>query len=179
MESHRRTTRTLSSRDSIGSLPSETLENPVSWRSLPRKGQLAIIVFARLAEPLSERSFASYLFYQLRWFDPALSDSEIAYHAGLLTALFAAAQCITAIWWGHVADNPLFGRKRVLLLGLLGTSMSALGMGFSTSFTAAVVFRLLAGALNGNVGVLRTMISEMIVDKRCDTNQKHPYRSLR
>ncbi|KAK9772417.1 putative Major facilitator superfamily (MFS) profile domain-containing protein [Seiridium cardinale] len=141
-------------------------EPPVSWRSIPNKGQLAMIVFARLAEPLAARSLSSYLFYQLRWFDPSLPDSSIANQAGLLTAAFSAAQCVTAMFWGHAADSPLFGRKRVLLIGLLGTCISALGMGFARSYGTAVFFRCVQGALNGNIGVLRTMVSEIIVDKR-------------
>lgn len=146
--------------------PPQSLKKPVSWASIPMKGQLAVLVFARLAEPLSERSLTSYLFYQLRWLDPSLDDAEIAHQAGNLTAIFAAAQCITSMWWGYAADSPLFGRKRVLLLGLLGTTISTLGMGFSTSISAAFFFRFLAGSLNGNVGVLRTMVSEIVVDKR-------------
>ncbi|KAK7423744.1 hypothetical protein QQX98_000934 [Neonectria punicea] len=148
------------------SLEAQKAPAPVSWASIPRKGQLAIMVFARLAEPLSERSLTSYLFYQLKWFDPSLEDSEIARQAGYLTAVFAAAQCITSMWWGHAADSPLFGRKRVLIIGLVGTTLSAIGMGFSTSLRFAFFLRFLAGALNGNVGVLRTMVSEVIVDKR-------------
>ncbi|KAF5009307.1 hypothetical protein FDECE_4454 [Fusarium decemcellulare] len=138
----------------------------VSWASIPRKGQLASIVFARLAEPLSERSLTSYLFYQLRWFDPSLDAADIAKQAGYLTAVFAAAQCLTSVWWGHAADNPCLGRKRVLVIGLCGSALSALGMGFSKSLSAAFFFRFLAGALNGNVGVLRTMVSEVVADRR-------------
>lgn len=139
---------------------------PVTWASIPRKGQLAVIVLARLAEPLSERSLTSYLFYQLQWFNPDLEASEIAKQAGYLTAVFAAAQCLTSMWWGHAADNPRLGRKRVLIIGLTGSAISALGMGFSKSLYMAFFFRFLAGALNGNVGVLRTMVSEVIADKR-------------
>jgi hypothetical protein len=138
----------------------------VSWMSLPRKGQLAVLVFARLAEPLSERSLTSYLFYQLRWFSPHLGPSDIAKQAGYLTAVFAAAQCLTSMWWGRAADNPRLGRKGVLIIGLTGSALSALGMGFSRSLTAAFFFRFCAGALNGNVGVLRTMVSEVVADKR-------------
>lgn len=147
-------------------LRQQPTEPPVSWLSIPNKGQLAMIVFARLAEPLAARSLTSYLFYQLRWFNPSLPDSEIASQAGLLTAAFSAAQCVTAMLWGHAADSPLFGRKRVLLIGLLGTCISALGMGFARSYATAVFFRCVQGALNGNIGVLRTMVSEIIVDKR-------------
>ncbi|TQN66325.1 putative membrane protein, partial [Colletotrichum shisoi] len=113
-----------------------------------------------------ERSLTSYLFYQLQWLNPDLDPAEIPKQAGYLTAVFAAAQCLTSVWWGHAADNPSLGRKRVLVIGLVGSAMSALGMAFSTSLYAAFFFRFCAGALNGNIGVLRTMVSEIVVDKR-------------
>ncbi|KIL92325.1 hypothetical protein FAVG1_04734 [Fusarium avenaceum] len=155
--------------DRSGPIEASTNPRPISWRSLPNKGQLAVILLARLAEPLSERSLASYLFYQLRWFDPDLEPSEIPKQVGYITAVFAAAQCLTSMWWGRAADNPRLGRKRVLLIGLGGSALSALGMGFSTSLSAAFFFRFCAGALNGNIGVLRTMVSEIVPEKRHQT----------
>ncbi|KIX94031.1 uncharacterized protein Z520_10368 [Fonsecaea multimorphosa CBS 102226] len=141
-------------------------EAPVTWMSLPKKGQLAVLTFARLSEPLTERSLAAYLFYQLRYFDPDLPDSTIASQGGMLTASFAAAQFLTAVWWGRAADTPWIGRKRVLLVGLFGTCISCIGVGFSKSFAQALFFRACAGCLNGNVGVMRTMISEIIKEKK-------------
>jgi len=44
--------------------------------------------------------------------------------------------------------------------------LSCIGFGFSKSFAQAIVFRCLGGALNGNVGVMRTMISEIIREKK-------------
>ncbi|EEU39281.1 uncharacterized protein NECHADRAFT_82112 [Fusarium vanettenii 77-13-4] len=123
-------------------------------------------MLVRLAEPISERSLTAYLFYQLQWFDKSLDASSIAKQAGHLTAAFAASQCVTLMWWGRAADSPVLGRKGVLVIGLLGSAISALGMGFSTTYRSAMLFRMLAGALNDNVGVLRTMVSEVVVDKR-------------
>ena len=143
-----------------------TKDAPVTWRSLPNKTQLFVITFARLSEPLTERSMAAYLFYQLRWFDEEASDSTIASQGGILTAAFAAAQFLTAVWWGRAADSPWIGRKRVLLIGLFGSFVACLGIGFAKTFAQALFFRALAGALNGNVGVLRTMISEIIKEKK-------------
>jgi MFS family permease len=68
-----------------------------------------------------------------------------------------AAQFLTAMAWGRVADSRRAGRKTVLLIGLLGTSLSCLGFGFSTTFWQALVFRTLGGSTNGNIGVMRTM----------------------
>lgn len=144
----------------------KTKDRPVTWMSLPKKGQLAVLTIARLSEPLSERSLAAYLFYQLKWFDPNLPDSTITSQGGLLTAAFAGAQFLTAVWWGRAADTPWIGRKKVLLVGLTGTAIASIGVGFSRSFAQAIFFRALAGALNGNIGVMRTMLSEMIVEKK-------------
>ncbi|KAF2263107.1 MFS general substrate transporter [Lojkania enalia] len=147
-------------------LTKATEKKPVSWRSLPRKDQLLILTLARLSEPLTQTSLGSYLFYQLQSFDPSLPDSAISFQAGIIQAAFPGAQCLTAILWGKIADSEHGGRKRVIWLGLLGTMLSILGFGFSHSFPMAVFFRCLGGILNGNVGVMRTMISEIIKEKK-------------
>ncbi|KAL4902264.1 hypothetical protein BDW74DRAFT_169725 [Aspergillus multicolor] len=144
----------------------EPNEKPVTWSSLPNKGQLAILTIARLSEPLTQTSLQAYLFYQLRSFDPSLPESTISKQAGILQGSFTAAQFLTAVIWGRLADSEVMGRKRVLLIGLLGTCISCLGFGFSRSFAAAAVFRTLGGALNSNAGVMRTMISESIEEKK-------------
>lgn len=43
---------------------------------------------------------------------------------------------------------------------------SCLGFGFATTFWQAMVFRTMGGALNGNIGVLRTMVSEIVQEKK-------------
>ncbi|KAL5409973.1 hypothetical protein PMIN06_004943 [Paraphaeosphaeria minitans] len=141
-------------------------EKPVTWLSLPRKDQLAVLTLARLSEPLTQTSLGSYVFYQLRSFDHSLPDSTIAYQAGILHAAFPGAQFLTAIAWGRFADAEYGGRKRAISIGLLGTMVSIIGFGFSHSFLTALCFRCLGGVLNGNVGVMRTMISEIIKEKK-------------
>ncbi|KAF1953240.1 MFS general substrate transporter [Byssothecium circinans] len=143
-----------------------TKESPVTWRSLPRKDQLLVLTFARLSEPLTQTSLGSYIYYQLKSFDPSLPDSTISYQAGIMHAAFPGAQFLTAILWGRFADSEHGGRKRVIWIGLLGTMFSIIGFGFSHSFPMAVFFRCLGGVLNGNIGVMRTMISEIIKEKK-------------
>jgi MFS family permease len=139
---------------------------PISWRSLPRKDQLFVLTLARLSEPLTQTSLGSYLFYQLQSFDPSLPDSTISYQAGIIQAAFPFAQFLTAMLWGRFADSEHGGRKNAICIGLLGTMCSIIGFGFSHSFGMAVAFRLLGGVLNGNIGVMRTMISEIIKEKK-------------
>lgn len=138
----------------------------ISWKDLPQKKQLVVITLTRLSEPLVQTSLQAYMFYQLKWFGPSLSDSVISSQAGVLHASFTAAQLLTAMMWGRVADSSRFGRKKVLLIGLTGTMISCLGFGFSKTFWQALFFRCLGGVTNGNVGVLRTMISEIVREKK-------------
>ncbi|KXJ87489.1 major facilitator superfamily domain-containing protein [Microdochium bolleyi] len=148
-------------------VPLSLLSSQSSWSALPHKAQLAVIVLARLAEPLSERAFTSYLFHQLTFLNPrGTPAADIVLQAGYLTATFAAAQCLTAMLWGRAADSESWGRKKVLVVGLVGSAAAALGMGFARTFWEAVCWRALAGGVNGNVGVLRTMVSEVVGERR-------------
>lgn len=146
--------------------PKQDKPGPVAWRDLPKKSQLAILTLARLSEPLTQTSLQAYMFYQLKSFNPSLPPSTISAQAGMLQGSFTAAQFVTAILWGRTADAEWGGRKRVLLIGLAGTGVSCVGFGFSRTFWQAMICRTLGGALNGNVGVMRTMISEIIKEKR-------------
>lgn len=64
--------------------------------------------------------------------------------------------------WGWLAD--VLGRRPVLLLGVCGIISCELLFGFSQNFVWAVVARLLWGILNGNIGVVKTYISEICDD---------------
>ncbi|EMC99751.1 hypothetical protein BAUCODRAFT_63253 [Baudoinia panamericana UAMH 10762] len=145
-------------------------DGPISWSALPAKDQLAILTLARLAEPLAQTSLQAYMFYQLKSFhapgQPPPSDDTVARQAGILSASFAGSQFLTAIIWGRLADSAWFGRKRVILIGVLGTAIGTVGFGFSSSFAMAVFWRCMGGMLNGNIGVMRTMISEIVREKK-------------
>ncbi|RDW79852.1 MFS transporter-like protein [Coleophoma cylindrospora] len=139
---------------------------PVTWMSLPRKDQLAILFFSRLVDFLQVASLQAYMFYQLKSFDPGLSDAAISSQAGILQGCFTGAQVATAMLWGKAADSSLGGRKMVLLIGLAGTAVSCIGYGFSTTFWQAAMFRVLGGGINGTVGIIRTMIAEITKEKK-------------
>lgn len=126
----------------------------ISWASLPRKDQLAILFLSRFVDFLQVASLQAFVFFQLKHFDDQLSDGEISQQAGLLQGCFTGAQVLTAILWGKVADASWCGRKRVLLIGLAGTAVSCVGYGFSTSFYEAALWRAFGGAINGTVGIV-------------------------
>lgn len=129
---------------------------------MPNKGQLAILAFSRVVEFFQQASLQTYMVHQLKSFDETLPDPTISYQAGVLQGSFTAAQIITSILWGRAADAPSCGRKTVLLIGLVGTGFSMIGIGFSSSFTQAVMWRLVGGGINGSVGAARTMVAESV-----------------
>ncbi|KAB8265283.1 MFS general substrate transporter [Aspergillus pseudonomiae] len=139
---------------------------PVTWMTLPRKKQLALLGLCRVFDFLQIASLQAYMFYQLKSFDESLSDADVSTQAGILQGAFTAAQFATAIPWGRVADAEWGGRKFVLLVGLLGTAVSCLGVAFATSFAQAVFWRSFGGAINGTVGIIRTMIAENVKEKK-------------
>lgn len=140
---------------------------PVTWMSLPRRDQLAILFFSRLVDFLQVASLQAYMFYQLKSFDPALSNAAISSQAGILQGCFTGAQVCTAVLWGKAADT--WGRKVVLMIGLVGTAISCMGYGFSTTFWQAALFRAFGGAINGTVGIMsvhKSCISDLTIANR-------------
>ena len=105
------------------------------------------------------------MYHQLQSFNRSLPDSQISFQTGVLNGVFTLGQIFTGIIWGRIADAPWGGRKRVLIIGLAGTGVSCIGIAFSKSFAAAVVWRCLGGAINGTVGAARTSLAETVEKK--------------
>ncbi|RMZ07868.1 hypothetical protein D0860_04918 [Hortaea werneckii] len=126
-------------------------------RRLPKQ-QLAILAICRFAEPLASTSLFPYLPEMIRSF--SIPESEVGKWAGLAAAMFSLCQACMGIPWGRFSD--LNGRKTAILLGLTSTMFTSLLWGFSTSLPMAIVARSLAGAGNGNVGIIRTVVAEMV-----------------
>ncbi|KAI3326732.1 major facilitator superfamily transporter [Xylariaceae sp. AK1471] len=141
-------------------------DREVTWASLPNKGQLFVIVLARFSEPVVRTSISTYIFYQLQSLDPSRPTESIIRDAALLQTVFTLAQGCTAVLWGNLADSPRGGRKMVLLLGLSASFISTLAFGFIRDFRQALILRLIEGAVNGNTAMIRTMVSEVVKERR-------------
>ncbi|KAK3071323.1 hypothetical protein LTR53_008828 [Teratosphaeriaceae sp. CCFEE 6253] len=133
---------------------------PPTWSNMPNKVQLAILAGSRFVDFFQMAALQTYMVHQLKSFDPTLPDVAISHQAGVLQGSFTAAQIITSILWGRTADQPTVGRKMVLNIGLVGTGIGCIGVGFSRTYGQAVFWRLMSGAINGTVGSARTMVAE-------------------
>ncbi|PWY71470.1 MFS general substrate transporter [Aspergillus heteromorphus CBS 117.55] len=83
-----------------------------------------------------------------------------SFYAGILVSTFSLAEALTGMFWGGLSDR--IGRKPVLISGCFGTLLSLLLVGFAPNFWVALFGRALGGALNGNIGVIQTIVGELV-----------------
>ena len=79
--------------------------------------------------------------------------------AGYLGSAFYIGNFAGSMTWGWLSD--ILGRRPVMLMGVCGTVFSELLFGFSQNFGWAIAGRFLWGLLNGNMGVVKTYVSEV------------------
>ncbi|KAH6990716.1 major facilitator superfamily domain-containing protein [Ilyonectria sp. MPI-CAGE-AT-0026] len=127
---------------------------------LPAK-QLAILAIARVAEPMAYTSVFPYLPAMIKSF--GIEQNKVAKWAGLTSGVFSISQSITAVFWGKASDT--YGRKPTIITGLLTTMVCFVAWGMSTSLPMAITVRAIQGGSNGNVGIIRTMVAEMVPEK--------------
>lgn len=119
--------------------------------------RFGILLVMRLAEPIS---FSVIFPFVNPMMEELTGAQNVGMYAGLIESLFMATQCTTLLYWGAASDRR--GRKPILLLGLLGSSTSIVLFGLAKAFWWAVVARCLAGALNGNVAVVKSTVAELV-----------------
>ncbi|MGL5346027.1 MAG: MFS transporter [Peptostreptococcaceae bacterium] len=74
---------------------------------------------------------------------------------GVLYSTMAVAQFVMSPIWGRISDEK--GRKKVLIIGVLGYGISQLGFGLAQSASLILLFRILGGAMS--VGYMTASIA--------------------
>ncbi|KAH7380603.1 major facilitator superfamily domain-containing protein [Pyrenochaeta sp. MPI-SDFR-AT-0127] len=133
--------------------PQDALENQFP------AAQLCLLALVRVAEPIALTSILPYAWKLVSNFQVG-TESSAPFFAGLLISAFSLAEACSGMYWGSVSDRV--GRKPVVIFGCIGTLSSLLLVGFAPNFWVALAGRIVGGALNGNIGVVQTMVGELV-----------------
>ncbi|TKY84624.1 hypothetical protein EX895_006526 [Sporisorium graminicola] len=136
---------------------------------LPHK-QLFVLCLMRMTEPMSFTVIFPFVNAMLRAnLPPSVPSSQLGYYAGIVESTFAFVQFLTIFWWARLSDR--IGRKPVLLIGLFGSFLSVNAFGFASTFPQMVAARSIAGLMNGNIAILKSVLAE-VTD---ETNQARAF----
>lgn len=139
---------------------------PLPWT------RLTVVGSALFVNQFGINMIFPFLPFMIHDFFPYLDKTELGHKAGYLASVYFVGTFAGSLMWGWISDR--IGRRPVLLFGVTSTIACELFFGFSQNFTWAIMARLLWGMLNGNIGVVKTYVSE-ICD---DTNQAKGFAML-
>ncbi|KAI0711906.1 MFS general substrate transporter [Cerioporus squamosus] len=127
---------------------------PIPW------AQFSILLVLQLAEPLTSQVIYPFAPELIRNIGITHGDeTRVGYYVGVMQSIFFATQAMTVMHWSRISDH--IGRKPVIMTGLMGLSLSMYCFGLSRTFWGLVISRSLNGALNGNIGVMKSMLAEI------------------
>lgn len=82
---------------------------------------------------------------------------------GVLMAIYSLMQFVFSPFWGKLSDK--IGRRPILLMSLLGSSLSYLFFAFSTQFWMLLVARAFAGFFTANISTAMAYIADVTDEK--------------
>jgi MFS transporter, DHA1 family, tetracycline resistance protein len=78
---------------------------------------------------------------------------------GVLVLSYSAAQFLLAPVWGRLSDR--FGRRPILIVGLVGSAVSYVVFAYAGSVTALLLSRIMAGVGGANIPVAQAYIADI------------------
>jgi DHA1 family multidrug resistance protein-like MFS transporter len=94
-----------------------------------------------------------------------LDTNLINFHIGLLTSIYPFFQLLFVVVWGKFSDK--YGRKPIIIIGLIGFVIMQLLTGLATSLTMLYVARIFGGIFTSSViPVSNAYLSDITSEKR-------------
>ncbi|KAH9046408.1 MFS general substrate transporter [Lactarius deliciosus] len=116
--------------------------------------QVLVLISVRLADSIAFNSITPYVNQMIGELPIVGGDGrKVGYYTGITVPA-------TVLQWNRLSDRV--GRKPILLFGLLGTTVCSGSRALSGSWLSGT--RFLSGALNGNIGVLKSVLTELTDD---------------
>lgn len=134
---------------------------PLRWVKTPLpKHQLAVVLLVLFVDSISVQYTVPFINQLIR--DIGITggdDRKIGYYAGLIDSLFYLSQALTTLHWSCLSD--CIGRKPVVLIGLMALTISNMCFGLSKRFWTLILSRCIAGVLNGNMSVMKSVVGDI------------------
>lgn len=94
-----------------------------------------------------------------------LDTDSINFHIGFLTSIYPLFQLLFVVLWGRLSDK--YGRKPIIIVGLIGFVIMQLLTGLATSLTMLYVARIFGGVFTSSViPVSNAYLSDITSEKR-------------
>lgn len=94
-----------------------------------------------------------------------LDTDLINFHIGLLTSIYPFFQLLFVVVWGRLSDK--YGRKPLIVIGLIGFVVMNLLTGLATSLTMLYIARIIGGIFTSSViPVSNAYLSDITSEKR-------------
>jgi MFS family permease len=94
-----------------------------------------------------------------------LDTDLVNFHIGLLTSIYPFFQLLFVVVWGKLSDR--YGRKPIILIGLIGFVIMQLLTGLATSLTMLYIARIFGGIFTSSViPVSNAYLSDITSEKR-------------
>jgi MFS family permease len=123
------------------------------------KHAAAVVVMSQLSLGVYVTLPFTVLVYMVSDWYPDASETVLARRTGFLASLSNLAGAVTSLPWGRYSDRN--GRRPVLLIGNVAAAVSVCVLGLTRSYNTACLSRLAGGALNGSLGVVKAVISDV------------------
>ena len=94
-----------------------------------------------------------------------IDPNLINFHIGLLTSIYPFFQLLFVVVWGKLSDS--YGRKPIILIGLVGFVIMQIFTGLATSLTMLYIARIFGGIFTSSViPVSNAYLSDITSEKR-------------
>ncbi|KZV85556.1 major facilitator superfamily MFS-1 [Exidia glandulosa HHB12029] len=132
---------------------------------------LTVLSITVMGEFLCANVSTPFLLFMVRDFGIAEDEAAVGYWTGILVSVFFLTQFATSLLWAALADVSFIGRRNVLFVSLLGSTLTCTVFGTARSFGTALAIRLVQGVFAGAIGVARSGVAS-VTD---ETNEGRAY----
>ncbi|KAI8895779.1 major facilitator superfamily domain-containing protein [Globomyces pollinis-pini] len=132
-----------------------------------KKLQILYLLSSVIPEAIFEHIIGPLYPYIVRHLLPNEPETNIGFYTGLLGSAVNLPLLVMNLVWGKFSD--MYGRKPVLVIGLVGSCIISIWLGLSESYTVTLLSRLASGLFFSNATVAKGMIGDIVRDQKTRT----------